>query len=491
MREKEYKILRILILILIIIFGSFLRFYKIEKESLWNDELASWEKSNHSSLKEVLSDARTDVHPPGYPILLFFVIRFFGDSESWLRIPSAIAGVISIFLIYLIGRKVYSEWEGLISAGLMAILWFPIYYSQEARAYSLLLLFSMLSFYFWIIVIEKVNKGKVGFINYFFFVLFSTVTCYLHYFGLLFIALQGIETFLIFSRKRKLLNFLFLYTIILILYLPWISSTLEHSLKKEIWIKKEWVIRSIFFLYHFFNRSKILFLFVLILYFFNPARNFLKNFKEKKELKIEFSFYTLLLILWLILPFLIIYVKSLVSTPVITIRNLIISLPPAYLLLSRSITQLKLKIIFKLFIILFLLAFSIFHLFFVINYYSKPHKEQFREAVYFVVDNHDLFENSLIIGYAWSKEHLNYYFRKRGFDKGVECILGEKGDIQKFEKIIREKKPEFVWFLRAHRVPKAEFLEHIKSNFILLLHKSFIECDVWLLKNPMLTKSNH
>jgi len=260
------KKLNYAILILIIIFGSFLRFYKIDKESLWSDELASWESSNHRFLKDVISDSRSDVHPPGYNILLFFVIKFFGDSEFWLRFPSAIAGIFSILLIYLIGRKIYSEWEGLISSGLMAILWFPIYYSQEARVYSLLLLFSMISFYLWVTIIEKLKNGKIDLISSFFFVLSSSITCYLHYFGLLFVFLQGIGTFILFFRKKKILFFLLLYLIIFILYIPWLPVMLEHSKKQEIWIKKEWVFPTISFLYHFFNKSKVLFIMIFTLY---------------------------------------------------------------------------------------------------------------------------------------------------------------------------------------------------------------------------------
>lgn len=481
MRERN---LRIVILFLIIISGSFFRFYKIEKESLWNDELASWERSKQDSLNKVLSLARSDVHPPGYQILLYFVIKFLGDSEFWLRFPSAIAGIISILFIYLIGKKIYSEWEGLISAGLMAILWFPIYYSQEARVYSLLLLFSMFSFYFWIIVLEKAKDGKIDFLNSFFFVLSASITSYLHYFGLLLIILQGTGTFLIFLKSRKLMFFLLLYTIILILYLPWFPVMLEHSGREQIWIKKEWVLPTLLYLYHFFNRSKILFISALILCFYSFLQNFLKNFIERKKIKIDLSFYTIVLIMWLILPFLLTFTKSLISTPVITVRNLVISLPPAYLLLSRAITQLRSRKFIKVFMTLFIFAFSIFHLFFCISYYSKPHKEQFREAVKFVTDNHELFDNSLIIGYAWSKEHLNYYFKRKGFEKGAEYILGEREDIESFKKIIIERKPGYIWFIRAHRVPDPEFIDYIQKHFETLIHISFIECDVLLLKNP-------
>ncbi len=481
-KQNLMKKLNYAILILIIFFGSFLRFYKIDKESLWNDELASWERSNHVSLKEVISDAISDVHPPGNQILLFFVIKFFGDSEFWLRLPSGIAGIISIFLIYLIGRKVYSEWEGIISSALMAVLWFPIYYSQEARVYSLLLLFSMLSFYLWITVIERLRDGQIVFPPSFFLVLSSSITCYLHYFGLLFVALQGIGAFLLFfGKKKKFLFFLLLYAIVLILYIPWLPAMLEHINKEEIWIKKEWVLPTISFLYYFFNSSKFLTSMVLILYLINPIKNLLKNLKERR-LKIESSFQTSLLLLWLVLPFIITFTKSLISTPVITIRNLIISLPPAYLLLAHSITQLELKKTLKVLITLFLFTFSIFQLFFGISYYKKPHKEQFREAVFFVAENYNLFDNSIIIGFSWSKEHFNYYFKRKGFENRLKYILGEREDIEKLEKILLEKKPSYLWYLRAHRIPHPEFLNYLKNKFTLLLYKSFIECDVWLFK---------
>lgn len=477
--------LEIAILVLIIISGSFLRFYKIGKESLWNDELASWEMSNRESLKKVISLAVSDIHPPGYPILLYFVIKYFGDSELWLRIPSAIAGIISIILIYLLGRRIYSVWEGLISSAFMAVLWFPIYYSQEARAYSLLLLFSISSFYFWLILIEKAKKNeKIDFPNSFFFILSSSIISYLHYFGLLLIILQGIGTILVFIKRKKLPFFILLYTIILILYLPWFPLMLEHSGRGQIWIRKEWVLPTLLYLYHFFNKSKILFLSVLILYFYTPLQSLLKNFREERKIKIDFSFYTIVLIIWLTLPFLLTFTKSLISTPVITVRNLIISLPPAYLLLSRAITQLELRGFYRVFIVLFLFLFSIFHLLFGISYYSKPHKEQFREAVYFVAENYQLFDSPLIIGYAWSKEHLNYYFKRKGFEKGVEYILGEREDIQKLEKIIIERKQRYIWFIRAHRLPDPEFLDYIQKNFNTLIHISFIECDVLLLKVP-------
>lgn len=142
---------RVLIIFsLILSLGSALRFYGLDHESLENDELASWVEIHHENLGSMIEGLRYGMSPPLYHILLYFVIKHFGDSEVALRIPSAVSGVLSIIVIFFLGRHLYSEKEGLMAAGLTALLWCPVYYSQEARVYSLLLLFTLLSTYLWI-----------------------------------------------------------------------------------------------------------------------------------------------------------------------------------------------------------------------------------------------------------------------------------------------------------------------------------------------------
>jgi uncharacterized membrane protein len=58
--------------------------------------------------------AREDANPPGYQILLYFVISYIGDSEAALRFPSVIAGFFAIPVIYPLGLQLYSYREGLI-----------------------------------------------------------------------------------------------------------------------------------------------------------------------------------------------------------------------------------------------------------------------------------------------------------------------------------------------------------------------------------------
>ena len=137
-------------LLLILVLGTGLRFYRISYQSLWNDELSSWSRSNYPSVAEVIRrGVRPDVHPPGYQILLYFFERGLGESEFALRFPSAVAGILSILAVFLLGACIYTPKEGLLSAALMAASWCPVYYSQEARPYSFLMLLSILSSLAW------------------------------------------------------------------------------------------------------------------------------------------------------------------------------------------------------------------------------------------------------------------------------------------------------------------------------------------------------
>jgi len=58
---------------------------------------------------------------------------YFDRSEAALRSLSLLAGLISIYLLYLLGRALLGAGVGLISAALLALSPFALYYSQEAR----------------------------------------------------------------------------------------------------------------------------------------------------------------------------------------------------------------------------------------------------------------------------------------------------------------------------------------------------------------------
>src|SRR4029079_13021536 len=94
----------------------------------------------------VLSAVRStdEITPP-----LFFVFAWasskLGSNPEWLRLPSLLAGTASIPLLYLVGKRLLGRADAVGAAALVALSPFMIYYSTEARAYSLMIFFLIVS----------------------------------------------------------------------------------------------------------------------------------------------------------------------------------------------------------------------------------------------------------------------------------------------------------------------------------------------------------
>ena len=85
-------------------------------------------------------------------------MQIFGQSEFSVRFPALIFGVLSIFMIYKLGKALFNPEIGLISALILAVSPFQIHYSQEARPYSLLMLLSLISTYYFVKFIKSKDK---------------------------------------------------------------------------------------------------------------------------------------------------------------------------------------------------------------------------------------------------------------------------------------------------------------------------------------------
>jgi uncharacterized membrane protein len=121
---------------LVVIAAAF-RFYAIGDQSLWLDEIASVYFARQP-LSLLWSDwIIRETNPPLYYTLLHFWIGVFGDGETPIRALSAIIGLASIPLTYLLGRSLATPRVGLLAAAVAAV-WTPeIVFSQETRGYML------------------------------------------------------------------------------------------------------------------------------------------------------------------------------------------------------------------------------------------------------------------------------------------------------------------------------------------------------------------
>jgi len=127
-------------LLLVVALGAGLRLYRIGAQPLWVDEASSLRFARQTVPQLWNWHALVD---PGNPPLYYSLLHgwlVFGDSESVLRLLSALFGVLTIPLVYALGRTIRDHRLGLVSALLFAISPFQVWYAQEARGYSLLAL---------------------------------------------------------------------------------------------------------------------------------------------------------------------------------------------------------------------------------------------------------------------------------------------------------------------------------------------------------------
>jgi 4-amino-4-deoxy-L-arabinose transferase-like glycosyltransferase len=112
---------------------------------MWNDEIASIIQSFRTSFPENLSEFRGDNKHPLYAILAHVSITLFGESPWSIRLPALVFGVASVPMLYWLARPFVARREAIAAAGLLALSYHHVWFSQSARGYSALLFFSLLT----------------------------------------------------------------------------------------------------------------------------------------------------------------------------------------------------------------------------------------------------------------------------------------------------------------------------------------------------------
>ncbi|HZY45133.1 MAG TPA: glycosyltransferase family 39 protein [Anaerolineae bacterium] len=471
-------------LIAIVLLGAALRFTGLDHESLWNDELERYRQANQVDLLHAIKAGWTyEPHPPGYRVFLYFSEKIWGTSEFALRFPGAVAGILAIIAIFLLGRKLYSEREGLIAALFMAVQWCPIYYSQDAGPYPILMLLSIVTVLVWRPLVEQLRQGRnpprALSLTY---ILVSIVTCWLHYFGLFFIALQGLATiWIVRSAQQKLKPGARIFAPIFIAFLPWVPFALRSLGRGPIWIPYpgEPISAAADYFAFFFNQSIGLVALVALIALWVMLRRAVRMFRQREHLHINLLSPDQLLVAWAAIPFTIVYLISL-RTPILTLRNMIIALPAVYLLSARSITRLTPKPIGQTAISVALAAVFMYNLLYVDNYYTQPHKDQFREAVASIVQRADSYPQAYILGYGYGSEYFDYYFQHFGSPLRVDLSTYDSNQFPIVTAAIKRAQPKYVWLVSGLIIPNDLLLNYFNQNYQLIDQQPFFQAGVWL-----------
>lgn len=143
------------LIMVLVVLAAIIRFWQLGTECLWIDEAWSYFVSQQPwHLIPFM-----DVHPPVYYWFMKAWLSLPGmfHDESQIRMISAIFGVITIPLVYRLGKRIGNDFVGILAAFMMTFSTFAIYYSQEARQYAIVTFFFCLFLFVYLEAIERKN----------------------------------------------------------------------------------------------------------------------------------------------------------------------------------------------------------------------------------------------------------------------------------------------------------------------------------------------
>jgi uncharacterized membrane protein len=323
-------------MIFVLILAFALRIINLS-QSLWLDEaITALTVKNYDFINIITGFAKGDFHPPLYYLILKFWTNLFGYSEIALRMPSVIFGVLTVFFVYKLGGKK--------AALLMAVNPLAVYYSQEARMYSLAAFAVTAAVYFF------QNK------RYFLWGLFFLIGLYSDY-----LVWFMIPVFIL-KNKKSLLIVLILFPLIFLLKEQLNLATLSDSA----WLQviggldpKSVPLVLVKFVFGRISAGYFAIISVIYLWFLSNAKN-------------RFNW------LWLGLPILIGFILSF-KIPVFVYFRFLFVLPAFVLLLAEGTPK---NIKFIIFItIISVISLGIF------NFNSRFQREDWRAVVNYIKNN--------------------------------------------------------------------------------------------------------
>jgi uncharacterized membrane protein len=139
-----------------------LRFATLGVQAYHHDEIVTATRVLGGSFGEAMDAVNySESAPPLYYALAWLWTQVTGTGEYGLRSLSALAGVAIVPVAYLLGAELRSRRAGIAAAALVAVNPMYVWYSQEARAYSLFALLCAVSVLYFVRALREGRRPDV------------------------------------------------------------------------------------------------------------------------------------------------------------------------------------------------------------------------------------------------------------------------------------------------------------------------------------------
>lgn len=230
-----------------------LRVYHLGEQSLWYDEGFSVYLAAQD-LGQITARTANDIHPPLYYYMLHFWILLAGKGEFSLRFLSLTWGVLTIPIMYNLGRRLAltggkplspdkAQAIGLLAAFLSLISPAYIWYAQEARMYTMLIFLGALSSLLLLKALGEQGSGEARSpkLTWALYSLANIAAVYTHFYAFFLVAFQAIYALWFLTlravkpapcirsgRHAGLLPLSASIFLLLGAYLPWLGATVNR-----------------------------------------------------------------------------------------------------------------------------------------------------------------------------------------------------------------------------------------------------------------------
>ncbi|MCX6801519.1 MAG: glycosyltransferase family 39 protein [Candidatus Diapherotrites archaeon] len=218
----------LILLAAIVLLALILRVAFLEPRQFAVDEAFTFSFIQNSYAKMLELFQTVEPLPPLYPFLARAVLLVSG-SIYWVRMASVLFGVASVFVSYLAAKEFFNERTALLTAAFVAFNPLCVFYSQQLRAYSLL----MLLFLLLVLLLAKLSKEPktstlllLGLVN--------ALVLYTHYQGAPILLTEAVFLGILLKRKKITpVQGIAPLAIAAVLFLPW-----APVLWKQLWFVK-------------------------------------------------------------------------------------------------------------------------------------------------------------------------------------------------------------------------------------------------------------
>ncbi|MGB9706551.1 MAG: ArnT family glycosyltransferase [Microgenomates group bacterium] len=229
---KKTKKIELVLVFLILLLASFLRFYRIADYMIFLGD----EGRDVLIVKRMIVDRKftllgpiASIAPfhlgPFYYYLMVPFLWLFNLNPVGPAVMVALFGVATVFLIYLVGRDFFNYKVGLLASFFYAISPLVIVHSRSSWNPNVVPFFSLLVIYFVKKAEEKKDSwwwlGIIGFL--------LGINLQLHYICVFLIAIVGIYFLIFMPQRKKVIFYFYLWGGFILGWLPFLAFEVRHS----------------------------------------------------------------------------------------------------------------------------------------------------------------------------------------------------------------------------------------------------------------------